>query len=408
MMKKNVSFLTNKRILLGITGSIAAYKSADLVRRLREEGAHVRVVMTENAKRFITPLTMQAVSGFPIYDDTFDTTSINAMRHIELVRWADLILIAPASADCMARLVDGRASDLLTTICLAAHTPIYIAPAMNQGMWRHPTTRENVVQLQKKNDVILEPDEGLQACGDTGPGRMMDIEKMIDRLKQSFANGLFSGLRVCVTAGPTQEAIDPIRYLSNRSSGKMGFAIANAAHESGALTTLIHGPVSLIPNERITSIAVQSAQEMHDAVMQTMTACDIFFAVAAVSDYRPEHISQTKLHKQVSSLSLSLIRNPDIVDDVSALTNPPFIVGFTIETEDLIQRAREKRIRKKMNIIVANAFHREFGIEQEDNEVTVIDDQGEIALPRMSKDQLARRLIERVANAIAIQAGVRC
>ena len=391
-------FLANKHILLGVTGSIAAYKSADLVRRLRDAGAIVRVAMTENAKRFITPLTMQAVSGFPVHDNLFDEHAEAAMGHIELARWADLILIAPVTADFMARLAKGYADDLLTTLCLATPAPIAIAPAMNQGMWKHVLTQENLQILQQKGVRILGPAEGSQACGDVGLGRMLEPADIVQAANTLFATGALAGVRVLVTAGPTHEAIDPVRYITNGSSGKMGYALAEAAREAGAGVTLISGPVSLQKPARMECIDVVTAQEMHDIVMRKIPDYDIFLAVAAVSDYRCQTIAQQKIHKQEAAEQLVLERNPDIAASVGALAKKPFIVGFAAETDNVLEQARKKRERKHMDLIVANHVGGSVGMGSDDNEVTLIGKDGEVALPLATKRKLARQLIAAIAD----------
>ncbi len=393
--------LANKQILLGVTGSIAAYKSADLVRRLREVGATVRVVMTTNAKRFITPLTLQAVSGYPVHDDLFDLRAEAAMGHIELARWADVVLVAPASADFMVRLLHGQADDLLTTLCLATAATIAIAPAMNQGMWRHPITQENQLLLQQKGVLVMETGEGSQACGDVGPGRMLEPLDIVEKVSALFATGALDGQRVLVTAGPTHEAIDPIRYISNKSSGKMGYALAASAAEAGAKVTLISGPVQESVPSHVTVVPVVSAAEMHAAVMKKIADCDIFLAVAAVSDYHCATIATHKIHKDEATFALTLERNPDIVSAVSALPQKPFIVGFAAETaEDYIARAKAKRAHKNMDMIIANRVGEAVGMGSDDNAVTVCSKTAEITLPLMSKQKLARELIAIVADAV--------
>jgi phosphopantothenoylcysteine decarboxylase/phosphopantothenate--cysteine ligase len=392
------NFLANKRVLLGVTGSIAAYKSADLVRRLREAGAKVRVVMTENAKRFITPLTMQAVSGFPVHDDLFDLQAEAAMGHIELARWADAIMIAPASADCMARLVSGKADDLLTSLCLATRAVVAIAPAMNQGMWQHISTQHNLQVLEQKQIHILGPAEGSQACGDVGFGRMLEPAEIVDQLSQLFSTGILAGLKVLITAGPTHEAIDPVRYISNGSSGKMGYAMAEAAREAGANVLLVSGPVAEAKPLHMDVVSVVSAQEMHDAVMKDIKRCDIFISVAAVADYRAETTAKQKLHKNEAETHIKLVRNPDITAMVSQLTPKPFVVGFAAETEDVIAQAKAKRQRKNMDMIIANQVGGQVGIGSEDNEVVVLTSDTELALPLTSKRHLARQLISLIAS----------
>ena len=391
-------FLTNKHILLGITGSIAAYKSADLVRRLREAGAIVRVAMTENAKQFITPLTMQAVSGFPVHDHLFDSAAEAAMGHIELARWADLILIAPATADFMARLATGMADDLLTTLCLATKAPIALAPAMNQGMWRATLTQENEARLKKSGVILLGPAEGDQACGDVGPGRMMEPADLLQKVNELFRTGTLAGCRVLITAGPTHEAIDPVRYFSNNSSGKMGYALAEAAREAGAAVTLVSGPVQQKPPAGVTMLPVVSAQEMYAAVMRNIGEYDIFLAVAAVSDYRSQTIATQKIHKTDGPMSISLERNPDIAASVGALPDHPFIVGFAAETENVIESAMQKRQRKNLDLIVANRVGDGVGMGSDDNEVTVLGEELTLHLPKTTKQKLARELIAIIAE----------
>lgn len=391
-------FLANKRILLGVTGSIAAYKSADLVRRLREAGAIVRVVMTANATRFITPLTMQAVSGNPVHDDLFDRDAEAAMGHIELAKWADLILIAPASADIMARLAHGEANDLLTTLCLATRGKIALAPAMNQAMWQHTLTQANRQVLQQHGITVLDTAEGSQACGDRGFGRMLEPAQIVEAIKPLFAVGSMNGLRVLVTAGPTQEALDPVRFLSNASSGKMGYALAEAASEAGAEVTLISGPVQLSVPEGVVMASVVTAQEMHDAVMQKIKQCDIFLAVAAVSDYRAKMPASQKVAKRDADLSVTLERTPDIVASVTALSEKPFVVGFAAETEEVIAKAKAKRLRKNMDIIIANQVGAGLGMGTDDNQVTMITADDEMVLPLLPKSVLARELIKHIAQ----------
>jgi phosphopantothenoylcysteine decarboxylase / phosphopantothenate---cysteine ligase len=391
-------FLANKHILLGVTGSIAAYKSADLVRRLREVGADVRVTMTENAKRFITPLTMQAVSGFPVHEDLFDMQAEAAMGHIALARWADLILVAPATADFMARLAKGEADDLLTTLCLASDAPIALAPAMNQAMWKHVLTQDNMQFLRQKGVQLLGTTEGSQACGDVGPGRMLEPLDIVAKVSALFATGAMAGLRVLVTAGPTHEAIDPVRFITNGSSGKMGYALAQAAREAGANVTLISGPVNLAKPDGINTISVVSAEDMYKAVMRKVTDCDIFLAVAAVGDYRCQTVAAQKIHKNEAAMLLALERNKDIVGSVGELANKPFIVGFAAETENVLEQAQAKRSRKNMDMIVANRVGGDLGMGSDENEVSIIGADSKAALPRASKPKLARQLIAMIAD----------
>lgn len=391
-------YLANKQIVLGVTGGIAAYKSADLVRRLREAGAEVRVVMTKSAKEFITPLTMQAVSGNPVHDDLFDLKAEAAMGHIELARWADAIVVAPATADFIARMLNGEANDLLTTLCLATPAPIVVAPAMNQGMWKNTFTQENVQALQTKKVHIFGPAEGSQACGDIGFGRMLEPIEISERLSQLFAQGQLAGKHVLITAGPTREAIDPVRYISNASSGKMGYAIAEAAAEAGAEVTLISGPVHLPKPARVKRIDVVSAQEMLDAVMTEVTKADIFFSVAAVADYHCKTIATQKMAKQDETLNLTLVRTPDIVASVAALSPRPFVVGFAAETENLLKKAKAKLENKKLDMIIANLVGEGIGIGSDDNAVTVLWDKHQKEFEQMSKRKLARKLVELVAK----------
>jgi len=389
--------LANKQIILGVTGGIAAYKSADLARRLREVGADVRVVMTASAKEFITPLTMQAVSGNPVHDDLFDLKAEAAMGHIELARWADVILVAPATADFMARLARGEANDLLTTLCLASRAPIALAPAMNQGMWKNTLTQENLQALQDKKIHLLGPGEGSQACGDVGPGRMLEPLEIVARVSEIFASGSLAGQRVLINAGPTHEAIDPVRYLTNGSSGKMGYALAQAAFEAGAQVTLISGPVQLEKPARVKCVDVISAQQMFAAVMEKIADYDIFIAAAAVADYRCKTVADKKIPKQ-DSVSLMLERNPDIVASVAAQNPKPFVVGFAAQTENLLAQAKEKMQQKNLDMIIANLVGGETGIGSDDNEVTVLWHAQQKNFPRLSKQKLARELIELIAT----------
>lgn len=393
-MKK---ILMDKQIVLGITGGIAAYKSADLVRRLRESGANVRVVMTRHAKEFITPLTLQAVSGHPVHDDLFDRDAEAAMGHIELARWADAIVVAPATADFMARLLHGEADDLLTTLCLATAAPVALAPAMNQGMWKNTLTQTNAQGLEAKGIHLFGPGEGDQACGDVGFGRMLEPIELVEKISQLFNTGSLAGKFVVVTAGPTREAIDPVRYLSNASSGKMGYALAEAAREAGAHVTLISGPVSLPVPDRVNVIQVISAEQMQAAVMDAMTACDVFFSVAAVADYRCKQISPRKLSKTSETFTLELIRNPDIVSAVAALSPRPWVIGFAAETDNLLEKARAKLMNKKLDMIIAN--HAEV-IGSDETSVTLLEHDAHYDFPLQSKKKIARALIQFISQRI--------
>jgi phosphopantothenoylcysteine decarboxylase/phosphopantothenate--cysteine ligase len=399
-----LSSLRQKQIVLGVTGGISAYKSADLVRRLREAGAVVQVVMTENAQQFITPLTMQAVSGLPVRRCLFDSAAEAAMGHIELARWADLIVVAPASADFMARLAAGRADDLLTTLCLASEAPLALAPSMNQAMWKNTLTQKNLQVLKAQGVAILGPDEGSQACGDVGPGRMLEPLAIREQLGALFETGLMSGLRLLITAGPTQEAIDPVRFLANTSSGKMGYALAQAALEAGAEVRLVSGPVSsaLLPPPQAAVIAVTTAEEMRTAVNQEVGSCDIFLAVAAVADYRCKQQAVEKITKDAAFLTLELERTPDIVAEVAKQKKRPFIVGFAAETEKLLERAKEKRRRKGMDMIIANQVGKGLCFGSDENAVTVLwassSEEKSQEFLRSSKLKLARQLITLIAE----------
>jgi phosphopantothenoylcysteine decarboxylase/phosphopantothenate--cysteine ligase len=393
-----MSELSNKRILLGVSGGIAAYKSAELVRRLREAGAEVRVVMTAGATRFITPLTLQALSGQPVRTDLFDAEAEAAMGHIELARWADAVLIAPASANTLARLAQGLADDLLSTLCLATRAPLLVAPAMNQAMWENAATQANRATLRARGVRVCGPASGSQACGETGPGRMLEPPELVADVAQIFATGALAGLRVLITAGPTREAIDPVRFISNRSSGKMGYAVAAAAAEAGARVALVSGPVALPAPERVECLQVETAAEMHAAVMRRVTECDIFIAAAAVADYRPQTAAEHKLKKKAAALHIDLERTADILAAVSALHPAPFTVGFAAETERLAEHARAKRMAKSLDMIAANWVNVPGqGFEADVNALSLFWEGGECELPRASKQQLARALIEQIA-----------
>ncbi|HHI93012.1 MAG TPA: bifunctional phosphopantothenoylcysteine decarboxylase/phosphopantothenate--cysteine ligase CoaBC [Gammaproteobacteria bacterium] len=390
--------LNNKRILLGVSGSIAAYKSAELVRRLKEANAEVRVVLTKGGAEFVTPLTFQALSGNPAHTNLLDTETEAAMGHIELARWADAILIAPASANFIARLAQGRADDLLSAICLATSSTVAIAPAMNQQMWANAATQENLQQLKQRDILQFGPGDGNQACGETGPGRMLEASQLAAHVAEIFETGLLSEDTVLLIAGPTQEAIDPVRYLSNRSSGKMGYAIAQAAAEAGAKVILISGPTSLATPPRVERINVRSAQQMFDAVMQHVAHSDIFISAAAVADYRPVRIAGQKIKKTEDTLTLELQRNPDILAEVAALKNAPFTVGFAAETENLEQYAREKLARKGIDMIAANLVGEDIAFEADENTLLVLTAENKQPLARASKFILGRQLIDIIAK----------
>jgi phosphopantothenoylcysteine decarboxylase/phosphopantothenate--cysteine ligase len=391
--------LGNKRILLGVTGGIAAYKSADLTRRLREAGAEVRVAMTRGATEFITPLTLQALSGHAVRLELFDANAEAAMGHIELARWADAVLIAPASADFMARLAHGRADDLLSTLCLATAAPIALAPAMNQQMWLNPATQANKSILETRGIHLFGPAEGSQACGETGPGRMLEPLDIAALTAQLFESNVLSGARVLVSAGATREALDPVRYISNRSSGKMGYAVAQAAAEAGARVTLVSGPVSLATPERVTRVDVVSAEEMRQAVLAHAGQSDIFIAAAAVADYRALETARQKMKKGADKMELVLARNADILESVRGLARAPFTVGFAAETENLEQNAEAKRCAKKLDMVAANRVDGVgAGFDSDENELELFWEGGRKHLPRAPKSRLARELIGVVAE----------
>lgn len=390
--------LNKQRILLGITGGIAAYKAAELTRTLKKAGAEVICVMTPAAHEFITPITLQALSGEPVRTEQFDPEGEAAMSHIELARWADLVLVAPASADFMARLASGSTGDLLTTVCLATPARIAIAPAMNQQMWANSQTKRNVEALHRNKIMIIGPDRGEQACGDHGPGRMVEPDDIAHWVNEHFHQGPLEGKRVLVTAGPTREAIDPVRFLSNRSSGKMGFAVAEAARKAGASVLLIAGPVSLPTPAGVTRIDIESAEEMHQQVLAHIDSQDIFIATAAVADYRPRHATEHKLKKHSSDLSLELERTPDILKSISTSSNKPFTVGFAAETEHLEQHAREKLVNKNLDMIAANSVGNGLGFDRDDNALHVFWGGGEKKLARQPKNLLAEELVELIAH----------
>ena len=393
---------------MGVTGGLAAYKSADLVRRLQDDGADVRVVMTRAAQEFITPLTMQALSNHPVHLDLLNTETETVMGHIELARWADVVLIAPATADFMARLTAGHGDDLLTTICLAAECGVIVAPAMNQAMWAKPSTQQNKQLLMQRGVALLEPDVGVQACGETGAGRLMDVQEIVTALASRFKTASLAGRHIVITAGPTREAIDPVRYISNHSSGKQGYALALAGIEAGARVTLISGPTNINPPDRATVIAVQSADEMLAAVMSSISDCDIFIGVAAVADYKPASAERQKIKKSNgNAMDLHLIKNQDILKTVANLENRPFTVGFAAETENVIEHARTKLTAKNLDMIIANnVADTSIGFNSDHNETTIITRiiSGkstritEEHQTKMSKENLSRKIIELIAE----------
>lgn len=394
--------LHNKRIVLGVGGGIAAYKSAELIRKLKEQGADVKVVMTRAGCEFITPLTLQALSGNPVHVDLLDPNAEAAMGHIELARWADLVIIAPTTANLLARLAAGQANDLLTTLVLATDAKVMLAPAMNQAMWRDSVTQENVNKLLARGFLIVGPDSGEQACGDIGPGRMLEPIAIAQHIANSFTTKALTGKRVVITAGPTQENIDPVRYITNHSSGKMGFALAEAAVEEGAEVILISGPVSLATPDRVERINVVSALDMLVACESVMPS-DIFIAVAAVADFRPQVVAKQKLKKQPDNeqgLLLELVRNPDILATIAAKEDRPFCVGFAAETENLLEYAEKKLKAKKLNLIVANdVSNPAIGFNSDDNMITLVDRElNTTRLALTSKAKIARRLMELITS----------
>ncbi len=389
-------------IVLGISGGIAAYKTPELVRRLRERGANVQIVMTASAEEFVTQTSLQAVSGRPIRSNLWDKEAEASMSHIELARWADLVLIAPATAEIMARLAGGGAPDLLTTLCLATEAPIAIAPAMNRVMWANPGVQANRKTLEERGMQILGPDTGSQACGETGAGRMLEPDMIADAVCRpefagAVADGILAGKTVLVTAGPTREPIDPVRYITNRSSGKMGYAIAAAAHALGARVIVISGPVSL-PEPRGTEVVrVETAAEMHAATLERIADADLFIAAAAVSDYRPAEMSAQKIKKTNDTMTLELVRSPDILASVTALDEAPFTVGFAAETENVREYALGKLANKKLDMIVANRVGADCGFDVDDNAAELLWAGGKKAFDKMPKSELAAGLMDAIA-----------
>ena len=393
--------MQNKHLVLGITGGIAAYKAAELVRLLVKDGIDVQVVMTAAACQFITPVTMQALSGKPVFIDMWDSSISNGMPHIELSRVADAILVAPASADFIAKLAHGRADDLLSTLCLARGSdtkacPLLVAPAMNKQMWENPATQRNIEQLKLDNISVLGPDNGEQACGEVGLGRMLEAESLLALVTTHFTPKLLAGKRILITAGATIEMIDPVRAITNLSSGKMGYAIAQAARDMGAEVTLVSGDTALEKPMGIANIEAKSAATMYTAVMQKISTQDIFIAVAAVADYSPVITSQQKIKKNAASLTLELKRNKDILAEVANLPNAPFCVGFAAESEHLIEHASQKRIAKKIPLIVANLINESMG--KNDANITLLDDAGTHAIPFADKAKLAREILVHISN----------
>ena len=390
--------LSNKRIIVGVTGGIAAYKSAEVVRRLQDRGAEVRVVMTPGAEEFLRPLTMQALSGHPVHTGLLDEKAEAGMGHIELARWADLLLIAPASADFIANMVHGRADSLLAAIYLATPAKVAIAPAMNQAMWSHSASVENINNLTRRGVTIIGPESGSQACGDIGPGRMEQPDSIIEQASSLFNSGVLQGEKVVITAGPTREALDPVRYISNHSSGKMGYALAAAAIEAGADVTLISGPVALSIPEKCQGILVMSADEMQQAALEFAEGADIFIATAAVADYKAASIASEKIKSGDDKMTISLEKNPDIVSSVASTFEDLFVIGFAAESNDVETYAKGKLEQKHLDAIVANDISRtDIGFNSDDNEVSWIDTDSTIVFSKRSKAQLARDLVAQIA-----------
>jgi phosphopantothenoylcysteine decarboxylase/phosphopantothenate--cysteine ligase len=391
--------LSNKRIIVGVTGGIAAYKSAEIVRRLQDRGADVRVVITPGAEEFIRPLTMQALSGHPVHCGLLDEKAEAGMGHIELARWADLLLIAPATADFIATMVHGRADNLLAAIYLATPALVAVAPAMNQGMWRHPASLDNAEKLNQRGVTIIGPDSGIQACGDTGPGRMEQPDTIINQVSDMFTSKSLQGKKVVITAGPTREALDPVRYISNHSSGKMGYALATAALDAGANVVLISGPVNLSIPERCQYLSVISANDMLLASLEYAKKADIFIATAAVADYRAVSIAENKIKSDSDVLTINFEKNPDIVSTVATANESLFVVGFAAESTDVENYAKGKLKTKGLNAIIANDISRlDIGFNSDDNEVSWIDTDSSITFSKRSKTQLSRDLIAQIAH----------
>ena len=393
----SVTGVRGRRIVVGVSGGIAAYKSAELVRRLRQAGAEVRVVMTPSAVEFITPLTLQALSGNPVHTHLLDPAAEAAMGHIELARWAEAVIIAPASANIIARLSQGLADDLLTTLCLATEAPVFIAPAMNRVMWKHPATQQNCAVLQHRDVTLLGPAEGEQACGETGAGRMLEPDALLTALGMHWQQGRLAGCRVLVTAGPTREAIDPVRYITNHSSGKMGYAVAEAAAAAGAEVVLVSGPTVLACPDGVTCIDVESAADMSDAVSAQIDKSHIFISVAAVADYRPVSMERSKIKKHASELSLQLTRTEDILAKITSQYDL-FAVGFAAETDNLEQYALDKLTRKGLHMIAANLVGEGLGFNANDNALMVLWQGGKKYIERADKNIVASELITLIAE----------
>ncbi len=400
---KKLNYLTNKNILLAVTGGIAAYKSAEIVRNLKKLGSNVKVIMTKSSQEFITPLTLQALSGNPVSIDLLDVDAESAMSHIELARWADAFLVAPCTANTISRLAAGRGDDLLSAVTLAFEGILALAPAMNQVMWRDTRTQNNIQKLLKEGVLIYGPGAGEQACGDVGLGRMLEPNEIIEKLSSLFNSGSLLQKKVLITAGPTQEPIDPVRFISNKSSGKMGFAIAEAAIEAGAEVVLVSGPVNLQDPDNVHIVEVKTAKEMLKTVMHHVVTSDIFIGVAAVADYSPINSELKKIKKNIdnSSLVLKMKETKDILLEVGSLKEKPYLVGFAAETENLIQNAKKKLTRKNLDLIIANdVSSQDIGFDSDFNEVFLITEDEEILIEKTSKRNLSRKIIEFISEKI--------
>ena len=398
--------MKGKHVLLGVTGGIAAYKAAELVRRLVERGAEVQVVMTAGAREFVGATTFQALSGRPVRESLWDAAAEAAMGHIELARWADIVLVAPATADFLARLAQGRADDLLATLCLATTAPVLVAPAMNKQMWANAATQANVATLSARGVQLLGPDSGEQACGEVGPGRLLDPQVIADLVEPMLIGaGAFTGKRVVITAGPTREAIDPVRFITNRSSGKMGFAVAAAMRAAGAEVVLVSGPVSLPTPAGVRRVCVESAAQMHAAVVAELPGAHVFIGTAAVADYRPAHAADIKIKKRSEQLDIELVRTTDILAEVAAQGVKPFVVGFAAETDHVEQHALEKLERKKLDLIAANEVGHCKAFDCEDNALLELWSGGRRELPRAGKRDLATALVALIAERYAATRG---
>ncbi len=395
--------LNGKRLVLGVTGGIAAYKAAELARLFVKDGAEVHAVLTQSGARFVTPATFQALTGRPAWTDMWDARMPDSMAHIDLSRGADAIVVAPASADFLAKLAHGLADDLLSTLCLARDCPLIVAPAMNRQMWENPATQRNISQLAQDGVIVLGPASGDQACGETGPGRMLEAAELHDAVVGFFQPKVLAGLHVLLTAGPTFEALDPVRGLTNLSSGKMGFALARAARDAGASVTLVSGPVALPTPDGVARVDVLSAGEMREAVLRHVRETDIFIGVAAVADYRPEQTAAQKIKKAAQPLTLTLQPNPDILAEIAALPQPPFCVGFAAESENLDEYAQGKRLAKKLPLVVGNLVMH--GLGGDDNTVIMFDDQGRHPLGPAPKIEVARGIVGHIGQMLAGNGG---